>query len=326
MTRKQVLVALVAAFASVLPPGMSLAQDYPSKPLRMIAQFSPGSSGDAIVRVLATHMQPSFGHPIVIETRSGAGGVQAAEAGARAAPDGYTVLAITPAVPVIRVAAGTPISIDPTRDLHPLTTVAVTPAVIVAHPSVPVASFAELIEYAKKNPNKLSYSTTGVGSPHHLAAEQVRLLSGATMVHVPYKGGVASLADLVAGRIEVSYVILGDATPLIRSGKVRLLAGRETRRLRQFPDAPTFNEVVPGFEPLPSWTAIFTPPGVAQPIRTRLFNDITRAAKVPEAVERMQAAGFEVILNANPEEFAPQVRREIELVQRVAKSTNIKLE
>jgi tripartite-type tricarboxylate transporter receptor subunit TctC len=314
---------LVAALAFA---ANAAAQDYPSRPLRLITQFSPGSSGDVVVRTLATHLSPLLSQPVVVENRSGAGGVQAAEAGAHAAPDGYTLLAISPAVPVVRVAAGTPISIDPTRDLAPLTMVAVTPSVIVSHPSVPVSSFAELLEYAKKNPGKLTFSTTGVGSPHHLAAEQIRLLTGVEMVHVPYKGGVASMTDLVAGRLDVAYVILGDAAPHLRAGKARLLATREAKRLRQFPDIPKVGDVVPKFEAMPGWTSLFAPTGVPQPISRRVYTDVVKALSVPEAVERITQAGFEVAHNATPEEFAAQVKREIELVSRLARAANIKLE
>ena len=319
-------VARLFAFAAAFACGAAQSQDYPSRPLKAITQFSPGSSGDVVVRTIGTHLSPLLGQSIVVENRSGAGGVQAVEAGARSAPDGYTLLFISPAVPVIRVAAGVPMSVDPTRELAPLTMVAITPSVIVAHPSLPVTSFTGLIDYAKKNPGKISFSTTGIGSPHHLASEQIRLLTGVDMVHVPYKGGVASMTDLVAGRIEIAYVILGDAMPHIKAGKARVLATREGKRLRQLPDVPSVAEFLPGFEPIPGWTSLFLPAGTPAPIARRLFADVGRTLKMPEAAERIVQAGFEVAFNATPEEFAPQVKREIELVQRIAKSANIKLE
>jgi putative tricarboxylic transport membrane protein len=301
------------------------AQDYPSRPIRMVTQFAAGSGGDALTRVVTTYLAEAAGQPVVIENRAGAGGVQAAEAIARAAPDGYTIGALTPNIPVIRVVAGTRISIDPVKDLVPLSAVGSTPSVIVVNPQVPVYSFKELIDYARRNPNKLSFGTSGIGSAHHLAYEQIRLLTGIEMVHVPYKAGAQALLDVVTGQIPVGFVIISEAGAQAKAGKIRLIVTREEHRLAEFPQVPTVNELLPGFEPLPGWTGLFAPVGLPAAVLKRLTADLLKSMRNPEARDKMNQVGFEVIANA-PAEFAAQIRKETALVARIAKAANIKLE
>jgi len=317
--------AFLAGAVSLAVAATAAAQDFPSKPIHLVTQFVAGSGGDSLTRVVATSMTNIMGQAIVIDNRAGAGGVQAAEAIARAAPDGYTVGALTPGVPVIRIVAGTRISIDPNKDLVPLTAVGTTPSLIVANVSAPVNSLRELIDYAKRNPGKLSYATSGIGSPHHLAAEEIRLLTGAEMVHVPYKAGAQAMLDVVTGLIPIGYFILGESEPQMKAGKIKLLATREAKRLRQFPDIPTVGEIVPGFEPMPGWTGLFTPAGVPRAVFMRLYNGAVKAMKQPEAVEKINQLGFDVIANS-PEQFAAQIKQEIALVTKVVKAANIKLE
>jgi len=300
------------------------AQAYPVKAVRMVTQFAAGSGGDALIRVLAVPLSENLGQPVVIENRAGAGGIVAAELVARAAPDGYTFLAATPNIPVVRVAAESKLSFDPSRDLAPLMAVAQTPSIFIVNPSVPIASFRELMEYTKKYPNKLSYGTSGVGSAHHLAAEQLRMLIGMEMVHVPYKAGQQALLDVVTGTIPASWVILGEAAPLAKAGKIRVLVTREAKRLPVFPDVPAVNEIVPGFEPLPGWTGLFLPAKVPQPVLRRLSADAIKALQPAEVRTRINHIGFETVGNT-PEEFAAQIKREIVLTARIAKAAGIKL-
>jgi tripartite-type tricarboxylate transporter receptor subunit TctC len=322
MTRWTPRLGAACLFAVVVAAS---AQTYPSKPIRMVTQFSAGSGGDALVRVVTNPLSEVMGQPVVIENRAGAGGVQAAESIARSAPDGYTIGALTPGVVIVRVVAGTKISIDPQKDLLPVAGVGQTPSLIVAHPAVPVNSFQELLEYAKKNPGKLSYATSGVGSPHHLALEQLRLLTGAEMVHVPYKAGAQAMLDVVSGLIPIASLILPEVAPQAKAGKIKVLATREARRLRQYPDVPAIAELVPGFEAMPGWTGIFAPTGLPPAILKRISSDLLKVMRSPDGTEKINGVGFDVIANT-PEEFAAQIRRETQLVARVAKQANIKLE
>ncbi len=318
------ILPLLGAALVLIPPAPSHAQTYPAKPVRMVTQFVAGSGGDALIRILATYLGDNLGQPVVIENRAGAGGIIAAEVVARAAPDGYSFLAATPNIPVVRVAAESKMSFDPNKDLVALTAVAATPSIFIAHPSLPVNSYREVMDYARKFPNKLSYGTSGVGSAHHLAAEQVRLLSGIEMVHVPYKAGQQALLDVVTGQIPTSWVILGEAVPLAKAGKIKVLVTREDKRLSAFPDVPAIGELIPGFEPLPGWTGLFTPAGVPQAVFRRLSGDAMKALQVPEAKTKINQIGFEVVGNT-PEEFAAQIKREVALTARIARAAGIKL-
>jgi tripartite-type tricarboxylate transporter receptor subunit TctC len=314
--------AAAGLLACALPAG---AQGYPVKAVRMVTQFVAGSGGDALTRVVTAYMSENMGQPVVIENRAGAGGVQAAEAIAHAAPDGYTIGALTPNIPVIRVVAGTKISIDPTRDLVPITGVGSTPSVIIVNPSVPVNSLKELIDYAKRNPNKLSFGTSGIGSAHHLAYEQMRLLSGIEMVHVPYKSGQQALLDVITNQIPVGFVIISEAATQAKAGKIRLIATREEHRLAEFPDVPAVAELLPGFEPLPGWTGLFAPVGIPPAVFQRLSADILKSLRNPDAKAKIAQVGFETIGNT-PEQFAAQIKREIALVARLAQAASIKLD
>ena len=312
------------ALSSALCPGMASAQTYPVKPLRMVTQFVAGSGGDALIRLMATPLSENLGQAVIIENRAGAGGIVAAEVVARAAPDGYVFLAATPNIPVVRVAAESKMSFDPTKDLVPLTAVAATPSIFIVNPSVPVNTYRELIDYARKFPDKLSYGTSGVGSAHHLAAEQIRMLTGIQMVHVPYKAGQQALLDVVTGQIPSSWVILGEAVPLAKAGKIRVLVTREEKRVTAFPDVPAIGELVKGFEPLPGWTGLFTPANVPQAVFRRLAADAMKSLQAQETRTRINQIGFEVVANT-PEEFAAQIKREIALTTRIAKAVGIKL-
>jgi tripartite-type tricarboxylate transporter receptor subunit TctC len=309
----------------LLPLASAGAQDYPTRPVRMITQFVGGSGGDALTRVITGPMSSLLGQPVIIENRAGAGGVQAAEAIARAAPDGHVLGALTPNIPVIRVVAGTKISIDPTRELVPLTAVGSTPSVIAVNPSLPIKTFPELMEFTRRNPNKLSIGTSGIGSAHHLAYEQMRLLTGMEMVHVPYKSGQQAMLDLVTNQIPVASIIVSEAGPQARAGKIRILATREDKRMKDFPDVPAIPEFIPKFEALPGWTGLFVPAGIPPAIFKRLSGDTVRALRAQETREQINKVGFEVIANT-PEEFAAQVKRETALVDRVAKAASIKLD
>jgi tripartite-type tricarboxylate transporter receptor subunit TctC len=314
----------IAAALCALPLLAAHAQTYPAKPVRMVTQFTAGSGGDALIRILATYLGESLGQSVVIENRAGAGGIIAAEVVARAAPDGYVFLAATPNIPVVRVAAESKMSFDPTKDLIPLTAVAATPSIFIVNPSVPVNSYRELMDYARRFPNKLSYGTSGVGSAHHLAAEQIRMLTGIELVHVPYKAGQQALLDVVTGQIPTSWVILGEAAPLAKAGKIKVLVTREEKRVSAFPDVPAIGELIPGFEPLPGWTGLFTPAGVPQPVFRRLSGDAMKVLQLPEVKAKINLIGFEVVGNT-PEEFAAQIKREVALTARIAKAAGIKL-
>lgn len=302
----------------------ALAQSYPSKPVRLIAEFGAGSGGDLLLRAVQPGIAESLGQPLIIENRPGAGGIVAAEQVARAAPDGYVIGGLTPNGLISRrfLAKGGS-SIDVLKDLTPLTAVGETVTLVLASQSSPVKTMKELIDYGKTYPGKLSYGTSGFGTVHHLSQEQVRMITGADLVHVPYKTGADAVTALVSDQIPVSYAILGSIGPHLRSGKVFPLARVGTRRYEALPNVPALSELAPGFEAPPSWTGLFGPANLPSDVLRRIGNDSAKALHQPAIKAKMAEAGFEVIGNT-PEEFVVLIRRQIDLVGRIVKAANIK--
>src|SRR5258705_2229152 len=229
--RRSLFLTLVA-FA-----GAVHAQTYPARPIRSIMTVAGGA--DIIARLVARGLTTALGQPVVVESQSGAGGAIGAEAVARAAPDGYTIM-LTSASPLVmnRFLSKTA-RLDPLRDFTPITKAFETVALIVTSPALPFDSLQELIEYAKRHPGKLSYGTSGIGTTHHLAGESIRLLTGIDWVHVPYKGGPPVITDLIGGEIQVGLSILATAAPFIASGKIKILAVNGVKRYHVIPDVPT---------------------------------------------------------------------------------------
>ena len=302
---------------------LAFAQAFPAKPIRMITEFGAGSGGDIILRVVTTVMAETLGQPIVVENRSGAGGVVAAEAVVRAAPDGYTLGTYSPnALVTRRVLAKGGSPIDVLKDLTPITALGDAVMLVFVQPNGPIKSLKELIDSARANPGKLSYGSSGFGSIHHLAQEQVAMITGANMLHIPYKTGTEAVTALVSGQIPVTYAILGSIGPHLRAGKVVALARVGSTRLESMPQVPALTEIAPGFEPPPGWEGMFGPAGLPQPILRRLNADAVKALGLPQSKVKLNELGFDIIANT-PEEFTALIRSQIELVSRIAKSAKI---
>jgi tripartite-type tricarboxylate transporter receptor subunit TctC len=313
---------LWAVVATLVSSGC-LAQAYPVKPVHLVTQFAPGSTGDVLCRVMAGSMSEISGQPVVVDNRAGAGGVLAAELVARSAPDGYTLLMATTGTQVMRVHLAKNQSFDPVKDFTAITEVGETVTLIVANPSFPANSLREAIEYARKNPGKVTYGTSGIGSPHHLSGELLQQLTGVKLVHVPYKASSQALQDTVAGQLMTTFAISGLAVPAVRSGKVKPLAINRGKRFSALPDVPTIGEVVPGFETPPSWTGLFGPANMPPAVLTPVFNLAVKALNTPATRAKLLEGYFEVVTNSSPEEYRAQVGREIELVGRIIKAANI---
>lgn len=311
------LLLLAAAATSV-----AWAQPYPSKPVRVVTQFAAGASGDVLTRVLTTHLQESMGQPMVVDNRPGAGGVVAAEMVARSAPDGYTLLVAGPGTQVIRVFLVRKSSFDPVKDFTPVIALADSPVVVVARNGLPVGSFKELLDYAKANPDKISYGTSGIGSQHHLGGEQIKLLTGARMVHVPYKAGAQALVDLAAGQLDTSFSVIGPAMNVIRAGKARPLVAISDKRIPQVPDVPAITEIIPGYSPFRTWVGLFGPAGMPDPVLRRINSESLKAIQTPAGRTKLNDTGYDVI-GGSPEDFTALIARDLDFVGRVVKSANI---
>jgi tripartite-type tricarboxylate transporter receptor subunit TctC len=316
---KPVGAVMALTLACVAAP--ALAQSYPAKPVRVISQFAAGSGGDTISRPVMEAVSQYMGQPFGLENRAGAGGLLAAELVSKSDPDGYTVLVATTGGHISRpflLKNARPFSL--LKDLTPITGLGDTPLILVAHPSVPVSSFRELLAYAKANPGKLSYGTSGIGSSGHLMQEEIKMLTGADIVHVPYKAGAQAMADVLSGVTGLSYTIVVSVRPSIVAGKLKAFASAAASRGMGLPDVPTIGEMLPSFEPVNTWTALFGPPRLPEPILRRLNAETNRALK--ELAPRIEQIGF-VPVGSSAEEFAASIERQTRLVERIVKAAGI---
>ena len=302
---------------------LAAAQDFPNKPVHLIAPFAPGGALDLIARGLGAKLSESLGQPVVVENRAGASGAIGSEAVARSAPDGYTLLLGATTTHGINPAFN-PKSLpyDAVKDFTPVSLVATIPHALVVNPKLPVNSVQDLVKLGKQR--SLNYGSAGNGSPHHLAAELFKSLTGIQAVHVPYKGSGPALADLMAGNIDFVSVEYTAAEPHVKNGKLKALAIATKERVPGI-DLPTFAEAgVPGFV-VTSWYAIFGPAGMPQPVTAKLSNAIHKAVTETDLRDRLKGLGTTPI-GSTPEELAAFQRNDIALWTKVVKDAGIKPE
>ena len=299
--------ALAAATIALLSTD-AYAQLYPAKPLRIVVPFQSGGSVEPIARLVAQKLTAAFGRPVLIENRPGAGGMVGTEYVAKSPADGYTLLA-TPSAFVMNAALYDKAAYDPVKDFEPVAMLASYPLLLVSHPSLPVRSVKALVALAKAQPGELNYSSGGVGTSNHIAAELFGSLAGLRLTHVPYKGGGPALTALVGGEVHIMFVASQTATPLLKSGKLRVLGVTTAKRSPFFPDVPTVAEAgVPGFE-VNSWTVLFVPAGTPATIVKSLHAEIAKGLRQPDASELLEKQGLETSA-ATPEEVAMMIRAE----------------
>jgi tripartite-type tricarboxylate transporter receptor subunit TctC len=317
---------LLVAVAAALAVSSAVAQTYPSKPIRLILAYATGGAMDMSGRVIAPILQEAMGQPVIVENRTGGAGNIGAEAVAKSAPDGYTVLFYADAY-TIAPSLFAKLPYDPVKDFIPITQMISGAHILVAHPSVPAANLAELIDYAKKNPGKLAYGSPGNGTPQHLAAELFKSLAGGLEItHVPYKGGGQAIGDLVGGQIPLASLGLPPTVSHIKAGKLKAFAVTSKVRQRLLPDTPTFQEAgVAGFETV-QWWGPAVPAGTPAPVVQRLFDEFTRALRHPALVERFNAAGLEVTPSASPETFTAFIKSEIERWAPIVKKSGARVD
>jgi tripartite-type tricarboxylate transporter receptor subunit TctC len=311
---------LIASFAV----GAALAQDYPSKPVRIVVPFSPGGSTDTLARIVGQKLTERSGQPVIIENRAGAGGNIGAEQVAKSAPDGYTLL--LGGVPhAISASLYSKLRYDLARDLTAIAEVASFPSAIVLHPSLPANSVEQLIALARARPGQLSFGSAGNGSPNHLALELFQTMAGVSMVHVPYKGSGQLVGDLLAGQVQLASMGLPVAVPHVQSGKLRAIAVTGAARSPLLPEVPTVSEAgLPGFE-VTSWYGVFGPVGLPADIVVKLNAEIGSAVTALEVKERLAALGAEPSVKA-PDQFGRYVRQEITKWAKVVKDSGAKAE
>jgi tripartite-type tricarboxylate transporter receptor subunit TctC len=321
--RRPVVAAVVAAgVALAATPWAAWAQQkYPSKPVRIVVPFSPGSATDITARMIGPRLGELWAQPVIVENRAGAGGTLAAVAVSRATPDGYTLL-LTSAAFAITAALNSNLPYDPLKDFAGVTQVGFTSGVLAVTPGLGARSVKELIALGKAQPDKLLYGSAGVGSGIHMTAERFRMIAGFRAVHVGYRGQPEMLIDIVSGRIHYAFPSLGPVMPFIKDGRVLALAMVTAKRSPLLPDVPAMVEVLPGFERDASH-ALLAPAKTPRPILNQISRDVARVLAMPEVRQQMQAMSFEPA-PTTPEEFDRILRRLIALFSKVADAAGMR--
>ena len=297
---------------------------YPLRPVKLVAPYPPGGSADILARAIAQKMTESLGQQVLVENRGGAAGNIGTEYVAKSPADGYTLLVGTVATHAINPHVFSKLPFDPLKDFAPVTPIAQNAIAIVAHPSAPANSVRELVDYAKRNPGKLSFGSSGNGTPMHLAGELLKGMAGIDLLHVPYKGAGPAIADLLGGQIPYAFVSLAPALPHLRSGKLKALGMIEATRNPAAPEIPTIGESVSGYA-LSSWLGLFGPAGTPASIVEKLNGAALEALKARDVKERLDAQGFDIV-TSSPAAFSRLVAEDFEKWGRIVRSIGGKLD
>ncbi|MFM8557519.1 MAG: Bug family tripartite tricarboxylate transporter substrate binding protein [Betaproteobacteria bacterium] len=295
-------------------------ESWPNRPIRLLVGFAPGGSSDVVSRLMAQRLSPILGQQVVVENRPGAGGLIAAEAVARAQPDGYT-WALLPSGHASQAAMLRKMPVHPLDDFAWVSTITVYPMFYCVAADSPIRSLRDLIERAKANPGKLSFSSLGIGAAHHLLGEWINAEAGIDLAHVPYKGSPAAFADVVAGRVDLMVETAPAALPLIRGGKVRALAVTSREGTSLVPGVPAASDTIPGLE-YESWLGIVTTPKTPQPVVDRLNRAIREALADPEIIKKLEDLGGRPG-PTSPEQFRDRVQRDIDSFRKIVSGRGI---
>ena len=320
MSKVFAVMAAVCAMSGVV----HAADTYPSRPIRMIVAYPPGGGTDQVGRVLADQLTVTLGQNVVVDNRGGATGNIGTELAARAVPDGYTLLMGNVAPNAVNVSLFKKLAFDPVKDFAPVSLVAVTPNILVAHPSMPVKTVKELIAYAKAKPGTLNFPSAGVGSSSHLAGEMLKSLAGISMVHIPFKGGGPAMVDVIAGNTLITMGSLLQLVPHVQGNRLRLLAVGSAKRNIAFPNTPTVAETVPGYE-ANNWWGILAPAGLSPAIVRTLEAAVKKVVEVPEMQKKFESQGAEVAY-MNAATYGKFIKAETTKWSKVVSDAGIKAE
>ena len=297
------------------------AQSWPSKPLKYIVPFPPGAFNDTLARTLAAELPKSLGQPVVVENRPGGNTIIGTEAAAKSPPDGYTLFGA--ALPFAVVQSLYKTSFDVTRDFAPITLAGVTPNLLVANPSVPFNDVKGLIAYARANPGKLNYASTGNGTSNHLSFELFKAMTKTYVTHIPYKGSAPAVTDLIAGQVDVMFDNTPNVLPHVRAGKLKALAVSSKKRTALATDIPTVDEAgVPGYD-VAVWFGVLTVAGTPREVVQRLNTEMVKILTSPEIKERFGRTGVEVVAST-PDQFSTFLKGEVDRWAKVVKDAGIK--
>jgi tripartite-type tricarboxylate transporter receptor subunit TctC len=300
------------------------AQNYPTKPVKLINPWTPAGPAELLARQIGTKLQESLGQPFIIESKPGANGTIGATYVAKAPADGYTILFSHVGPMAIHPAVVDKMPYDTLKDFEPITQVAAGALVFLVRNDIPAKNVRELIAYAKANPGKLSCGSVGPASTSHLACEQLNMLGGVSTVHVPYKGSAPVVTDMLGGTIAISFLNIAGVKAQIDAGQIRAIGVSTLKRSAVLPDLPAMSEVLPGFE-VNSWYGMMAPAGTPKAIVSLLQRETAKILKSPDVQERLKALGLEPV-GSTPEEHAKQLRSDLERWAKLAKAVQLKID
>lgn len=318
---KQVMAGCALALAATLAQA---ADNYPSKPVRIVVPFAPGGATDIMSRLVAERLTAKIGQPVIVENKPGGGTMIASDYVARAEPDGYTLLMAASSLG-IAPSIYAKVNYDPIKDFAPVSQVASVVHVLEVHPSVPAKTVGELIAYLKANPGKVSYGSVGAGSSTHLEAELFNSMAGVQMAHIPYKGSAPALNDLVAGRIQVMFDAWASSGPFVKDGRLRALAVTTAQPLASVPELATMSASgLPGYSAMP-WLGLVAPAGTPKPVIDTLYRAVAEIVKEPAVKTKFSDLGLDII-GSDPQAFGAFIKQDIATWAKVARDANIRLE
>ena len=314
---------LLGAAAAFAPHAVAAQAWQPTKPITIVIPFPPGPGLDLVARMVGDRLSAQIGQPVVYENRTGASGSIAAEYVARAAPDGTILMAAATSTHATNVHLIKNLSYDPIRNFTPIvTSVETIGSLVVNRNVVPVNSVTELVDYARKNPGKLSFGSSGAGSFFHLAGELFNQVAGVKMTHVPYRGSVAAFTDLIGGHIQVNFTQLSQAMAYRDNPALKVLAVLETVRFSAHPEYPSISDELPAFRMPPTWNGIVGPAGMPEPVVARLNAELVKALNIPEVKSKLEDSGYRVV-GGTPEEFGKRMRDDIAFYGPIFKSVGV---
>jgi tripartite-type tricarboxylate transporter receptor subunit TctC len=320
--RLQALLMTCAVLLAALP---AQAQNYPSKPIRIIVAYTPAGTTDILARAIGQKMSERWGQPVIVENRPGAAGNIGTELAAKATPDGYTLIMGTAGTHGINVSLYKKLNWHSLKDFAPVSLVAMVPNIMVVNNALPVKSVKDLIAYAKANPGKLSYGSPGNGSTAHLSMELFKSMTGTNLVHIPYKGSAGVLADVMGGQIAVTIDNMPVYLPQVKAGKIRALAVSPAKRSSAAAEIPTIAESgVPGYDS-GAWFGLLAPAGTPKAIVDKLSDETARILKLPDISKRISELGAEPV-GSTPAQFAALIKEEIAKWAKVIKDANVELQ